>query len=80
MGYAELIAKIRTLPEDKQTEVFDFVEFLASRFSIASAGEANEQAEWSEEGFASFSLSHALRDMDDDPVSYGRDDLREVWR
>ncbi len=32
MGYAELIEKkLLTLPEAKQAEVFDFVEFLASR-------------------------------------------------
>jgi len=80
MGYAELIAKIRTLPEDKQAEVFDFVEFLANRFSTSDAVGGNGTAEWSEEGFASFSLSHALRDMDDDPVSYGRSDMREIWR
>jgi len=32
MGYAELIEKkLLTLPEAKQAEVFDFVEFLAAR-------------------------------------------------
>jgi hypothetical protein len=31
MGYAELIEKLQNLPADKQFEVFDFVEFLASR-------------------------------------------------
>lgn len=32
MGYAELIEKkLLTLPEAKQAEVFDFVEFLADR-------------------------------------------------
>lgn len=32
MSYAELIAKrLLTLPEAKQAEVFDFVEFLATR-------------------------------------------------
>lgn len=31
MGYAELIEKLQKLPEEKQSEVFDFVEFLASR-------------------------------------------------
>jgi hypothetical protein len=32
MGYAELIEKrLLTLPEAKQAEVFDFVEFLATR-------------------------------------------------
>ena len=32
MSYAELIEKrLLTLPEEKQAEVFDFVEFLAAR-------------------------------------------------
>ncbi len=31
MSYAELIEQLQTLPEAKQTEVFDFVEFLANR-------------------------------------------------
>jgi hypothetical protein len=31
MGYSELIEKLQNLPTDKQFEVFDFVEFLASR-------------------------------------------------
>ena len=31
MSYAELIERLQTLPEAKQAEVFDFVEFLANR-------------------------------------------------
>lgn len=31
MGYAELISRLQVLPEDKQAEVFDFVEFLVQR-------------------------------------------------
>lgn len=34
MNYAELIEKLQTLPEAKQAEVFDFVEFLANRNQI----------------------------------------------
>ncbi|MCK9397115.1 MAG: DUF2281 domain-containing protein [Methylobacter sp.] len=34
MSYAELIEKLQTLPEAKQAEVFDFVEFLANRNQI----------------------------------------------
>ena len=35
MNYAELIEKrLQTLPESKQAEVFDFVEFLAARHQI----------------------------------------------
>ncbi|MBK1838206.1 DUF2281 domain-containing protein [Azospirillum sp. YIM B02556] len=77
MGYAELIRKLQALPEDKQTEVFDFVEFLTARFA-ASKEEGKE--EWSEEKFAEFGMEQAMRGMEDDPVTYGRDDLRKVWR
>ena len=31
MGYAEIIEKLQKLPEEKQAEVLDFVEFLAAR-------------------------------------------------
>ena len=34
MSYAELIEKLQALPEAKQAEVFDFVEFLANRNQI----------------------------------------------
>lgn len=39
MGYAELIERLQALPQDKQAEVFDFVEFLAVRESRTAAGE-----------------------------------------
>jgi hypothetical protein len=31
MGYADLISRLQALPEAKQAEVFDFVEFLVQR-------------------------------------------------
>lgn len=34
MGYAELIETLKTLPQEKQAEVFDFVEFLALRAGL----------------------------------------------
>lgn len=34
MGYAELIETLKTLPQDKQAEVFDFVDFLARRAGL----------------------------------------------
>lgn len=34
MSYAELIVKLQQLPEAKQAEVFDFVEFLATRNQV----------------------------------------------
>lgn len=77
MGYAELIKKLQTLPEDKQAEVFDFVEFLAARFAASKGADKDE---WSESQFTEFSMEQAMRGMEDDPVTYSRDDLREVWR
>lgn len=71
MGYAELIAqKLALLPPEKQAEVFDFVEFIAARSS----------ADWTESHFHAMSLSQALREQTDDPVSYSASDCREVWR
>ena len=32
MGYTELVEKLQTLTPEKQDEVFDFVEFLATRY------------------------------------------------
>lgn len=77
MGYAELIEKLQALPEDKQAEVFDFVEFLTDRLAASGSG---DKGEWTETGFASFAMSQALRGMEDDPVTYSREDLRECWR
>lgn len=80
MGYAELIEKLQALPEDKRAEVFDFVEFLASRFAVPDAGEKRDVTDWHDAEFGAFSLGQALRDMEDDPAVYSRDDLRESWR
>jgi len=35
MGYADLIRHLQALPESKQAEVFDFVEFLVERNQAA---------------------------------------------
>lgn len=79
MGYAELIAKLQRLPADKQAEVFDFVEFLSARMQ-AGATQPLVAAEWSDAEFAALAMQQALRGMEDEPVTYSRDDLREVWR
>lgn len=71
MGYAELTAqKLALLPLEKQAEVFDFVEFIAVRLSI----------DWTNGQFQSMSLTQALRNEGDAPVSYSASDCREVWR
>ncbi len=78
MGYAELIEKLRTLPADKQHQVFDLVEALAAKGGARTG--APEQADWPEDGFAEFSVGQALRDLGDDLVVYTKDDLREHWQ
>jgi hypothetical protein len=82
MGYAELIEKLQALPLEKQAEVFDFVEFLATRCGkpgVVPVG-GQDRDDWTDADFAGFSLAQALRGMEDDPVTYTTDDLRERWQ
>jgi hypothetical protein len=77
MGYADLIEKLKTLPDEKQVEVFDFVDFLTTRFARPSSPVLTE---WSDRAFRDLSMQQALRGMDDDPVVYTDADLREHWQ
>jgi len=79
MGYAELIEKLQTLPAEKQAEVFDFVEFLAARFGKAK-NKPFAHDEWSDAEFAEFAMGQVMRGMEDEPVLYTRDDLKECWQ
>jgi hypothetical protein len=79
MGYAELIEKLQSLPEEKQVEVFDFVEFLAARFGTA-LGTPLARGEWTDAEFAELAMRQALRGMEDEPVVYTRDDLKDRWQ
>lgn len=79
MGYAELIARLKALPQEKQAEVFDFVEFLSRRRRDPDEKFRGEP-EWDDAEFAAFAISQALRDEADDPVAYTVADLRERWQ
>jgi len=75
MGYAELIQqRLQTLPLDKQAEVYDFVEFIASRNQKAAA------VDWTHEEFSRLSMAQALRGLENDPVDYALADVKERWR
>ena len=74
MSYAELVEKLQALPQDKQAEVFDFVEYLVARF-----GKSADPSEWTRGAFAEFSLGQALRGLEEDSVTYTVDDVREPW-
>ena len=75
MGYAELIQqRLQTLPPDKQAEVYDFVEFIASRNQKAAP------VDWTDEAFSRLSMVQALRGLENDPVDYALTDVKERWQ
>lgn len=69
MSLAERIMNnLRTLPESKQVEVLDFVEYLRSR------AEKEENIEWN-----NFSLSSAMREIEDEKSLYSINDIKETF-
>jgi hypothetical protein len=69
MSIVEKVARnLQVLPESAQIEVLDFVEFLTSKAEI------REDADWSE-----FSLGEAVRGLEDEPIQYSEQDLKEVF-
>ncbi len=69
MGVADrIIEKIKSLPEEKQTEVLDFVDFLEKRIK------EEENRDWSK-----FSLESAMRGMEDEEPLYTLNDLKEKF-
>jgi hypothetical protein len=69
MSLAETIIKhIQTLPESKQVEILDFVEYLRSKV------EKQEIKDWTD-----FSLSSAMRGMEDEQTPYSFNDLKESF-
>ncbi|MDP2795452.1 MAG: hypothetical protein Q8O25_15455 [Sulfurisoma sp.] len=80
MGYAELIERLQALPSEKQAEVFDFVEFLAARVGSMGGARSPAHGDWTDAEFSNMAMAQALRGMENDPVAYTRDDLREQWQ
>lgn len=65
----KIMQHIQSLPESLQTEVLDFfVEYLEVK-----AG--RNEADW-----ATFSLSSAMRGMDDEPPLYSAQDLKKSFK
>ena len=63
-----IIKHIQTLPESKQIEIFDFVEYLRSKV------EKQEIKDWTD-----FSLSSAMRGIEDEETPYSLNDLKESF-
>lgn len=79
MGYAELISKMEALPRAKQAEVFEFVEFLSARCGTSTA-KPLAHTDWTDAEFSELSMSQAMRGMEQETVTYTREDLRERWQ
>jgi hypothetical protein len=77
MGYAELIERLQALPHDKQVEVFDFIEFLSQRSTLAARG---PHADWTDAEFSGLAMKQALRDIEDEPPTYTAANFRERWQ
>jgi hypothetical protein len=59
---------VQKLPRSFQEELLDFVEYLVMK------AEQQEQSDWT-----ALSLSSAMRDMENESVSYSLADLRESF-
>ena len=64
----KIINNVRTLPESKQIEVLDFIEYLRAKT------ERQENTGWSD-----FSLSSAMRGMENEESPYSLKDLKESF-
>lgn len=78
MSQAQLLEKFNMLPPDKQGAVLDFIEFLASRSPKLSDRQV-ENDDWTDDDFSQMSMSQAMRGMEDEPLIYTFDDLKERW-
>ena len=79
MNLVSFVEKVQRLPQDKQAEVFDFVDYLADRFTTSSTP-ASPSPTLTEEEFSQWALSQALRGMEDEPDLYAQSDLKERWK
>ena len=69
MGLGELIIKkVNNLPETDKAEVLDFIEYLKNKAA------KKERKKWTD-----FSLSSAMRGMEDEPALYSIEDLQESF-
>jgi hypothetical protein len=64
----KIINNVRTLPESKQIEVLDFIEYLRAKT------ERQENTGWSD-----FSLSSAMRGLEIEESPYSLKDLRNLF-
>ena len=64
----KILTTVASLPEAKQVEVLDFVEYLKLKT------ENEESSDWS-----SFSITSAMRGMENEDSNYSVTDLKETY-
>ena len=69
----KIIQHVSILPEYLQVEVLDFVEFIEKKNTPLN--QTDERSEWSR-----FSLSHAMRGMEDEQADYSVKDIKEEYK
>ena len=65
----KILTTVASLPESKQVEVLDFVEYLKLKM------EKEESDNWD-----SFSIASAMRGMENEDSNYSVADLKEAYR
>ncbi len=75
MNIVQLIEKIQVLPKEKQAEVFDFVDYLATRFARPIA---TDPVEWTDKDFSRLSMAQAMRGMEQEPDLYSQHSSRDT--
>jgi len=69
MSLAEkIIEKVKSLPEDKQAEILDFIDFLSKKVN------EEERKQWSQ-----FSLEEAMRGLEAEETLYTVEDIKEKY-
>lgn len=78
MGYAELIQqRVQTLPSDKQAEVYDFVEFIATRSQSALVPDEDQRKKNVMAALAS--ARSAWSTMSDESIHQLAGSMRDEW-
>lgn len=67
MDYSEIIKKISLLPQSKQREVFDFIDFLSNK---------NQEIQLPDNEWTAFSVRNALTDLINEPDLYTLKDIK----
>jgi hypothetical protein len=69
MSLAEkIIEKVKSLPEDKQSEILDFIDFLSKKVN------EEERKQWN-----NFSLESAMRGLETEESLYTVEDIKENY-